>query len=475
MGPAGTADPNSQNSQNGDNRQNRPGADWFRPGLNNQPIASNPHRRRTTGSVAKLWIWIGVVALVVAGIVVDRQHLAFLFGVLIFVVALFASVMLHEFGHFATAKKFGMRVTQFFIGFGRTLWSVFMGETEYGVKALPFGGFVKITGMTSIEEVDVADEPRSFSKHPGWQRIIVLAAGSFMHFVLALFLFFVLAVAIGQPGPTNVVSSLAGCVPASVKALDSANPCAGHNLGRPPAQLAGLKAGDKIISVGGKPVGSWNQLHTALQGQKAGARIPLVVERNGRDVPLKVTLAAVPKDSVPYLGVESAEGYQRSSFFGAWGYAGDQFADTLTESASAIAKLPSAIGSGDLFNKNRSHTAAGQVSSVVGIGEVTGDVVQAALPWQAKVGVLLAIVASLNIFVGAFNLLPLLPLDGGHLAVVIFERIRAWFNRLRGRPDPGLVDMQRLVAPSLLVFALLVGLGTLLIAADIFNPVHLKV
>jgi membrane-associated protease RseP (regulator of RpoE activity) len=451
MGPTGPDDPSDYGRQSGSNRQGR----------------------RTTGSLTQLRIWIVVVAVVVAGIIVDRQHLAFLFGVLIFVVALFASVMLHEFGHFATAKGFGMRVTQFFIGFGRTLWSIFWGETEYGVKALPFGGFVKITGMTSIEEVDVADEPRSFRKHPGWQRIIVLAAGSFMHFVLALFLFFVIAVAVGQPGPTNVVSSLSGCVPASVKALNSAHPCAGHNLAKSPAQQAGLKAGDKIVSVGGKPVGSWNQLHTALKGETAGVAIPVVVERNGRNVRLSVTPAAIPKYSYVFLGVNSTLGYQRSSFFGAWGYAGDQFANTLTQSASAIAKLPGAIP--DLFSKNRSHTAAGQVSSVVGVGEVTGDVVQAALPWQAKLGVLLAIIASLNIFVGAFNLLPLLPLDGGHLAVVIFERIRAWFNRLLGRPDPGLVDIQRLVPLSLLVFAVLVGLGTLLIAADIFNPVHLQV
>jgi membrane-associated protease RseP (regulator of RpoE activity) len=477
MGPTGPADSpgqNGHNGQNGNDHQSRPGADWFRPGLDSQPVASNPSARHTTGSVAKLWIWIGVVALVVAGIVVDRNHLAFLFGVLIFVVALFVSIMLHEFGHFATAKKFGMRVTQFFVGFGQTLWSTFRGETEYGVKALPFGGFVKITGMTSIEEVDVADEPRSFRNQPGWQRIIVLAAGSFMHFVLALFLLFVVSFAVGLPPTTNtnVVGSIAGCVPASMKALDSANPCAGHNLGKPPAQLAGIKTGDKIISVGGKPVGSWSQLHTALKTQKAGVTTPVVVVRNGRDVRLKVALAAVPKDSVPYLGVEAVQ-YQRSSFFGGWGYAGDQFADTLTSSASAIAKLPAAIP--DLFSGNRAHTAAGQVSSVVGVGEVTGDVVQAALPWQAKLAVLLSIIASLNIFVGAFNLLPLLPLDGGHLAVVIFERIRAWFNRLTGRPDPGLVDIQRLVPLSLLVFALLVGLGTLLIAADIFNPVHLQV
>jgi membrane-associated protease RseP (regulator of RpoE activity) len=452
MGLAGAGDPGEQDGQNG----------------------NNGHGHRTTGSAAQLWMWILVVAVVVTLIVIDRQHLAFLFGVLVFVVALFTSVMLHEFGHFATAKKFGMRVTQFFVGFGRTLWSTFRGETEYGVKVLPFGGFVKITGMTSIEEVDVADEPRSFRNQPGWQRIIVLAAGSFMHFVLALFLFFVLAVAIGQPKLlTNGQIDLAGCTPASAKALSSANPCAGHNLGKSPAQQAGLKAGDKVVSVAGKPVGTWKQLHTALAAQKAGTAVPLVVDRNGRSVHLNVTLAAIPGRTTGFLGVEPAVEYQRSSFFGAWGYSGDEFANTLTSSASAIAKLPSAVP--DLFNKNRSHTAAGQVSSVVGVGQVTGDVVQAAIPWQAKVSILLSIIASLNIFVGAFNLLPLLPLDGGHLAVVIFERIRAWFNRLRGRPDPGLVDIQRLVPLSLLVFAVLVGLGTLLIAADIFNPVHLQV
>jgi membrane-associated protease RseP (regulator of RpoE activity) len=115
------------------------------------------------------------------------------------------------------------------------------------------------------------------------------------------------------------------------------------------------------------------------------------------------------------------------------------------------------------------------VSSVVGVGDVTGTVVAAAIPWQSKVTVVLYLIASLNIFVGLFNLLPLLPLDGGHLAVVIYERIRAWFNRLRGRPDPGLVDIQKLVPVSMLVFAVLVGFGTLLIAADIFNPVHIQV
>jgi membrane-associated protease RseP (regulator of RpoE activity) len=190
-------------------------------------------------------------------------------------------------------------------------------------------------------------------------------------------------------------------------------------------------------------------------------------------VRLEVALASIPGDSVPYLGVESAVAYERQNPLSAIGFAGTQFADTITSSVQAISKLPAAIP--DLFKKDRAKTAAGQVSSVVGVGAVTGDVVQAAIPWQAKVWLVLYLIASLNIFVGAFNLLPLLPLDGGHLAVVIYERIRAWFARLFGRPDPGLVDIQKLIPVSLLVFAVLVGVGTLLIAADIFNPVHLQV
>jgi membrane-associated protease RseP (regulator of RpoE activity) len=397
-----------------------------------------------------------------------------LLGVVIFIVALVVSVMLHEFGHFLTAKKFHMRVTQFFLGFGNTLWSFFRGETEYGVKALPFGGYVRITGMTSMEEVDADNEPRSFRQKPRWQRIIVLAAGSFMHFALALFLFFLLAIGIGQANSnTNIISSIAACVPANATALGSTNPCAGHNQGKSPAELAGLKANDKIVSVDGHKVTSWNDLHKVLSKQKPGVTVPVTVERNGGYRTVNLKLAHIPGRATPYLGVEPAVLYQRVGPLSAISYAGSQFADTLTSSASAIGQLPKALP--DLFSKNRTHTAAGQVSSVVGVGEVTGDVVQASLPWQAKATLVLYLVASLNIFVGAFNLLPLLPLDGGHLAVVIYEGIRAWFYRLLRRPDPGPVDFSKLVPVSLLVFAVLVGLGTLLIAADIFNPVHLQV
>jgi membrane-associated protease RseP (regulator of RpoE activity) len=428
---------------------------------------------RWLAAVRRARVWILAAAILVAIIVASGSRWDFLLGILIFVLALLISVMLHEFGHFITAKKFGMRVTQFFVGFGTTLWSVFRGETEYGVKALPFGGFVKITGMTSMEEVDVADEPRSFRNQPGWQRIIVLAAGSFMHFVLALFLLFALALGVGMAENSNQISAVTSCVPDNVTAVNSATPCAGGGLGTSPAVKAGLRASDRIISLAGKPVTSFNQLHSVLKSQQPGVPVPIVIVRNGHELHLTVTLAKVPKDSVSYLGMEPVTIYQRDSFGGSIAFAGSQFADTITSSVSAIGRLPAAIP--DLFAKDRAKTPAGDVSSVVGVGDVTGDVVAASLPWQAKVTLVMYLVASLNIFVGLFNLLPLLPLDGGHLAVVIFERIRAWFARLRGRPDPGLVDIQKLVPVSLLVFAVLVGLGTLLIAADIFNPVHIQV
>lgn len=420
-------------------------------------------------------VWLLVIAILAGVIFAAGSRLSFLLGILIFIVALLGSVMLHELGHFLTAKKFGMRVTQFFLGFGTTLWSFVRGETEYGVKALPFGGFVKITGMTSMEEIDVADEPRSFREQPGWQRIIVLAAGSFMHFALAFFLLFVLALGVGINQSTNVISAITSCVPASVAALDSGTPCSSsaHGQVASPAKMAGLRPGDKIVSLAGKPISNFDQLHNVLKAEKPGATVPLVVDRNGHLLDKTITLAGIPKHAVPYVGVEPTTVYQRKSIGSSIAFSGSQFADTLTSSASAIGKLPAAIP--DLFAKNRASTPAGDVSSVVGVGNVTGDVVAAAIPWQAKVSLVLYLIASLNIFVGAFNLLPLLPLDGGHLAVVIFERIRAWFARLRGRPDPGLVDIQKLVPVSMLVFAVLVGLGTLLIAADIFNPVHLQV
>jgi RIP metalloprotease RseP len=192
--------------------------------------------------------------------------MSFLLGVAIFVVALLASIMLHEAGHFATAKLFGMKATQFFVGFGRTIWSRQKGETEYGVKAIPAGGFVKIVGMTDLEDVDPADEPRSFRNQPGWQRIIVLAAGSFMHFVLALVLLFIVASGIGLETTSagTTVGTVESCVPANLNS--------GCVKGDPasPANQAGVKVGDRIVSIAGIRVAPASRMLKALRAQPPG-------------------------------------------------------------------------------------------------------------------------------------------------------------------------------------------------------------
>jgi len=215
--------------------------------------------------------------------------MSFLLGVLIFVLALLFSVMLHEAGHFMTAKRFGMKVTQFFVGFGQTLWSWRRGETEYGVKAIPAGGYVKIVGMTELEDVDPADEPRSFRRQPGWQRIIVLAAGSFMHFALAFVLLFVLVAGIGLATASNstAVGAVDSCVPASLTAG-----CTGSDPASPARQV-GIQPGDTLIAIGGVPVRNWTQMGRVIRSQRPGTPVAVTVERNGRQLTLHPSLAVI--------------------------------------------------------------------------------------------------------------------------------------------------------------------------------------
>ena len=392
-------------------------------------------------------------------------------GWLIFLAALLVSVMLHETGHFVMAKRFHMKATKYFVGFGQTLWSRQYGETEYGIKVLPLGGFVKIIGMTSLEEVDPADEARSFRRQPAWQRAIVLVAGSFMHFALAFVLLFIVSVGIGVPKVANTatVGTVSKCLGRTIKELDSGL-CA-KAAPASPAARAGLRSGDQIISVGGHPIRTFAQLSAVTRKQPAGKPVAVVVKRGSQRLTLSVTPATVRGGNGSYIGIDRQVIFQRSGPVSGVSYAGNTFAQIIEESGQAAAKLPAAIP--DLFAKDRSSTAGANVSSIVGAADDAGQVVQAGGGWQFVVSDLLLIVISLNIFVGAFNLLPLLPLDGGHLAIVFYERIRAWLARLRGRSDPGMVDLQKLIPVSVGVFAVIVGLGLVLIAADIVNPVHL--
>jgi membrane-associated protease RseP (regulator of RpoE activity) len=391
-------------------------------------------------------------------------------GWLIFLVALMVSVMLHETGHFVTAKAFGMKCTRYFVGFGPTIFSTQIGETEYGLKALPLGGFVKIVGMTSIDEVDEEDEPRSFRRAPGWQRLIVLAAGSFMHFVLAALLIFGLALGIGiENDNTTQLGTVTTCVPANEQALNNGGSCTAGEA-KSPALLAGLKVGDSITSFDGVKTANWTELQNAILAVKPGQPGTLTVDRDGRTLTLHTALAKVPGHG-SYFGIAATTVFQRPSLWGAVTYVGTGFSETISGSWSALSELPAAVP--NLFNSDRSSTAAGNVTSIYGAARDTGEAVAANVGWQYKVSFVLLLIATLNIFVGILNMLPLLPMDGGHFAVVLWERVRAWFARLRGRPDPGMVDYRKLVPLSFGVFLILVVFGTMLILADIVNPVNI--
>jgi membrane-associated protease RseP (regulator of RpoE activity) len=394
-----------------------------------------------------------------------------LIGWVIFIVALLVSVMLHETGHFVLAKKFGMKVTRYFVGFGPTIWSTWRGETEYGIKALPFGGFVKIVGMHSLDDPDdPEDEPRAFRSHPAWQRILVLLAGSAMHFLLALVLVFGLALGVGIANDnTTQLGTISTCVPVSVTAYDNGS-CTGSHL-TSPAELAGLQVGDAVTAFDGRPVSNFTQLTDLIRPLPPGTPVTITVRRDGKLVNLHTTLANVKGRSGSYLGVAPAVVFQVASPLGAIEYSGTTFGQVLVGSADAVAALPRALPK--LFAKDRSSTAAGQVSSVVGAAEATGTEVASNAGWQYKVSFVLLLIASLNIFVGAFNLLPLLPLDGGHIAVIVYERIRAWFARLRGRPDPGLANMAKFLPVSFSLFVVLIFFSLTLVLADIVNPVNI--
>ena len=413
------------------------------------------------------WLVVAVV-LAVALFVVGRHHPAYVLGVVIFIVGLVVSVILHELGHFLAAKKFGMKATQFFIGFGPTLWSTTRGETEYGVKAFPFVAFVRITGMTSMDEVDPADEPRAMRNKPRWQRAIVMVAGSFMHFAFAFVLLLFLAWGIGQPVASNstTIGSVSHCTPASLKALDDQS-CAGAK-GASPAEKAGLKAGDKIIAIDGKPARNWTQLGRAIRAQPSGKPVPVTVLRDGKQLTLNLSLAVVPHYKGSYMGIDETVVFQSYSPIGGVTYAGSTFGEYLTGSAEAAGQLP-----GEISHLFSSHNKQQGVSSVVGVAQVAGEVTEYGGGWHYTVWDLLAIIASVNIFLGAFNLLPLLPMDGGHLAMLGYEEVRGWLARLRGRPDPGVADLQPLIPVSATVIVLLIGLSLVLMAANLFNPIHL--
>ncbi len=391
-------------------------------------------------------------------------------GVLAFVVALLTSVMIHEAGHYLTAKKFGMKVTEFFLGFGQKIWSTQRGETEFGLKAIPAGGYCKIVGMSPREELSPADADRAFIKGTITQRLIVLGAGSFLHFVIGFVLLISLFAGVGITSVTNQVQKVSECVPQSATEV-----CTSTSTPSP-AKNAGVLAGDKLVKINGETFKEWSDAVAVIRAN-AGKQLDIVVDRNGDQIPLLITPATrmVDGKAIGVLGVINEIGTVRFNPIVATQKSVTFGSEILANSVTSLIKLPSKIP--DLLAQTfgaRERDPEGLVG-VVGVARVSGETASTGkLTTNEKIATFILIVASLNIFVGMFNLLPLLPLDGGHMAVAIADGIRNFWAKRRGLPKPAPIDVERLTPITMIVFVLMAGLSIVLLAADIFNPIRLN-
>jgi len=404
--------------------------------------------------------------------------LAWLFGVVLFALGICLSVALHEAGHMVAAKSFGMKVRRYFIGFGPRIWSFRRGETEYGLKAIPLGGFCDIAGMTAMDEVTESEAPRAMWRYSTWKRVVVMSAGSITHFALGFLILYVMATTMGLPNisGTPVVSSI-DCAAATQDAKTGEySKCTASDPS--PARDAGIRAGDEIISVDGQRTPTWTDVVGKIKDLRGAHTI--VVRRDGVersavvDIPAVQRVAADAKAgadnnklvTVGAIGVRSTPVYQynaATAFGGAAGFTGDMFVRTwqgLMAFPQKIPKVIQAIGGGERDPDTP--------VSVVGASIIGGDAGQAG-GWE----VFLLLLASLNFFVGGFNLLPLLPLDGGHIAVTLYEKVRDWLRRLRGQPAGGPVDYTKLTAVTMVVIFIGGAVVLLTVTADLVNPIRI--
>ncbi len=389
-------------------------------------------------------------------------------GVIIFSVGMLLSIMLHEVGHFSTAKAFGMKASRFFVGFGPTLWSFRRGETEYGVKALPIGGFVKIDGMTSLEPIDPADDDRAFYKQPAGKRLVVLCAGSFVHLVIAILLVFAVLAATGKdPVRTDglQVAAVSRCLTPS-----GAGPC---TASAPAAPAFGvLRAGDIVLAVNGQKISSSGSNFVHVLHRSAGKPVTLTFVRNGttRSVTLTPQPLRVAKRTVGRIGVQTNLHAAHVTVSGSFGRTFTLMGDFLSQTASAIGGLPHEVGQ-ILSGHQRSNNSA---ASIVDVARVSGQISASGASFGDILASLVLILAELNLFVGLSNMLPLLPFDGGHVAILGFEEARTRLYRVIGRRDPGRVDIMKVLPVTYAVFAVFVGLSLILLYAGITNPIRLQ-
>lgn len=383
-------------------------------------------------------------AIVLAGIaflIATKPKVAGTIGIF---VAIIVMIMLHEFGHFVMAKRAGMKVTEFFLGFGPKLWSFQRGETEYGVKAIPAGGYVRIIGMNNLEEVDPADEERTYRSKPYRHRLGVAVAGSAMHFVLAAMLLFVILAFTG--------------IPSGVK------PVIDQVLPNTAAEAAGFEDGDRIVAINGADVTEWEDVPGYVRSNGASELVFTVV-RDGTelDIPVTPRLTDVGGQQIPQVGISPQQDFETEPIPTAMRRSVTEMPEFMWVTVKALGNIfsPSGLENYGSLLTGEGGDDSGRFLSPVGVGGVAGDAVEEG--WFD----VLWFLAAINVFVGIFNMVPLLPLDGGHVAIATYEKIA---SVIRGRRVQ--VDVRKLMPITMAVVAVLVVIGISAIYLDIVDPVQ---
>jgi membrane-associated protease RseP (regulator of RpoE activity) len=397
-------------------------------------------------------------------------------GIVAFIVALLFSVMIHEFGHYLMARRFNMKVTEFFLGFGKRIWSFRKGETEFGIKAIPAGGYCRITGMTIHEELSAAEKPRAFYQASVPKRLLVLGAGSFLHLVLGFIILTIIIGGIGTSIVTNRIDQVLPCV---------TNTSDGPTLGdckpdstKSPANIAGLQSGDEIIKIGGIQVtgNNWNKAIQVIHNSP-NKTLEIVVRRDGENQTFTVIPRAkrVGKKDYGFIGIVNTFGTKRENPIATVRDSALITKDVAVNSVTSLFSLPSKIPALIKQTLGEQKRDPNGLVGVVGVARVSAQTASdPKMKWRDKLTTFLMIIASLNIFVGIFNLFPLLPMDGGHMAIAVIDGFRRWRARTKSEPRPHPFDIEKLMPFTLTVIVFLVGLTLLLLAADIFHPVSIN-
>ena len=354
---------------------------------------------------------------------------------LVFVAGLLLSIFLHEVGHFVTARRTGMKATQFFMGFGPRIWSRHKGEVEYGFRAIPLGAFVRIIGMNGLDEVEPEDEVRAYRNKSFPRQLLVITAGSLMHMIIALALFIGVYAFAGRYDDTGSV--------AVVRAPEAGSPAA----------LAGIREGDIVVALGKEKVTSRTELVEAIVEQAPGNAVEVVVQRNGVEEIFTTTLASNPMDAnIAYLGIAtSSTGYVKQSLANSLVYGVGDVVRTAGNSVKGVVSALNPLNSVRALQDSGENLAT-RPTTVVGASQIGGQ-----LGKDEGLKAVLLLLASVNVFVGIFNMFPLLPFDGGHAAIAAYERIRSRRGE-RYRADINKMIPLTTIVMGLMGFLLFVGL-----------------